>query len=195
MGSMENFLWSIDLSIFKFINQSLSFQWLDQITPILTDLDHNRYFFYPLVLFVLFSLIKKYKRLGITYFLFLILALATSDFSGGRIKKLVQRPRPFQITETSTILKSTAKKNRSFYSNHASNTFTAAAYLSAFFPAGQILLFAAASVIALTRVHVGVHYPSDILTGALVGILWGWLFSQLIKKLIFKIKNKNESPD
>ena len=115
-----------------------------------------------------------------------------SDFIGGKIKKIVLRPRPFQVIETQTILKAQAKENRSFYSNHSSNNFTAATYLTAFFPGGQIYFFAIATTIALTRVHVGVHYPSDILAGALMGLIWGLIFSRLVKYIITK-KNENRS--
>jgi undecaprenyl-diphosphatase len=191
MGVMQDFIWNIDLTIFKFINQTLSFGWLDQITPILTDLDDIPGFkiAVPLLVFALFY--KKFKRSGITYFLFLILALSTSDFVGGKIKKVFLRPRPFQVAETNAIQKASAGQNNSFYSNHSSNNFTAAVYLTAFFPAGQIAFFAVATTVALTRVHVGVHYPSDIIFGALVGILWGLLFIRLVKYLMIRFKEKS----
>lgn len=190
MGVMFEFFWNLDLSVFKFINQTLSFGWLDQTTPILTNLDQFLWFKigFPLIAFTFFF--KKYHRLGIIYFLFLVLSVSTSDFIGGRVKKIVLRPRPFQIAETQTLLKAPAKEDRSFYSNHASNTFTAATYLTAFFPAGQIYFFTSAGLIALTRVHVGVHYPSDILTGAIMGLLWGFLFSRLVQFLTRQFKEK-----
>jgi undecaprenyl-diphosphatase len=189
---MLDLLWNLDLTLFRFINQTLSFDWLDQITPVLTNLDNYLWIkiALPLVIFLFFY--RKYKRLGVTYFLFLILTISTSDFVGGKIKKIVLRPRPFQIAETQTILKAEAKEDRSFYSNHASNNFAAATYLTAFFPGGQIYFFAIATTIALTRVHVGVHYPSDIIAGALMGLLWGLIFSRLVKNIYTK-KNENLS--
>jgi undecaprenyl-diphosphatase len=187
---MQDFLWNIDLSIFKFINQTLSFGWLDQITPILTNLDQYRWFMIALLIISLFFFVKKYKRTGITYFLFLVLAVSMSDFAGGKIKKVVLRPRPFQVEETRAIQKAEAAENRSFYSNHSSNMFTAANYLTAFFPGAQIYFFTTATIIALTRIHVGVHYPSDVLFGSLMGLMWGFLFSRLIKFLIAKAKRQ-----
>lgn len=187
---MQDFLWNIDLTIFKFINQTLSFDWLDQVTPVLTNLDRYPWFKIAFPLLILPFFIWKYKRTGITYFLFFLLSIATSDFVGGKIKKIVLRPRPFQVEETQTILKSDAAENRSFYSNHASNNFTMATYLTAFFPGGQVYFFVAASIIALTRVHVGVHYPSDIFFGGLMGLMWGFIFSRLIKSIITKLKEK-----
>ncbi len=192
MGVMLDLLWNLDLTVFKFINQTLSIDWLDQMTPFLTNLDDYLWMKIALPLLIFFFFFKKYKRTGITYFLFLILSVSMSDFIGGKIKKIVLRPRPFQVIETQTILKAQAKENRSFYSNHSSNNFTAATYLTAFFPGGQIYFFAIATTIALTRVHVGVHYPSDILAGALMGLIWGLIFSRLVKYIIAK-KNENRS--
>ncbi len=192
MGIMLDLLWNLDLTLFKFINQSLSFPWLDQITPVITNLDQYLWLRIALPLVVLFFFIRKYQRQGITYFLFLILALSTGDFIGGRIKKAVSRPRPFQVAENQTILKAEGAENRSFYSNHASNTFTAAFYLAAFFPPGQIYFFTVATIVALTRVHVGVHYPSDILVGALMGLLIGFIFSRAIKIFVKKQSNPAE---
>ncbi len=192
MGVMLDLLWNLDLTVFKFINQTLSIDWLDQMTPFLTNLDDYLWMKIALPLLIFFFFFKKYKRTGITYFLFLILSVSMSDFIGGKIKKIVLRPRPFQVIETQTILKAQAKENRSFYSNHSSNNFTAATYLTAFFPGGQIYFFAIATTIALTRVHVGVHYPSDILAGALMGLIWGLIFSRLVKYIITK-KNENRS--
>lgn len=191
MGIMSDFLWNLDLTLFKFINQTLSFSWLDQITPILTDLHHFTVIKFGLPLLVFFFFYKKYKFDAKTYFLFFMLALAVSDFTGGRMKDVFKRPRPFQAEETGAIQKAPAGTNNSFYSNHSSNNFTAATYLTAFFPGGQIYFFSMATLIALTRVHVGVHYPSDILMGAFIGIFWGFIFSRLIKWIIAKQKEKS----
>jgi undecaprenyl-diphosphatase len=191
MGIMSDFLWNLDLTLFKFINQTLSFGWLDQITPVLTDIHHHFAIIkFGLPLLILTFFLKKYKRTGLTYFLFFILAASTSDFVGGKVKKIFLRPRPFQIAETQAIQKAPAGTNNSFYSNHASNNFAAATYLAAFFPGGQIYFLSIAGFIALTRVHTGVHYPSDIFVGALMGILWGFFFSRLIKLIIAKQKEK-----
>lgn len=184
MGVMLDFLRNLDLAVFKFINQTLSFAWLDQASPVLTNLDHYLWISILVPLVTFFFFVKKYKRTGITYFLFLVLALSASDFVGGKVKKIALRPRPFQVEENQTIQKAEASLNSSFYSNHSSNNFTAATYLTAFFPGGQIFFFIMASLVALTRVHVGVHYPSDILVGSLMGIIWGVIFSRLVKLIV-----------
>ena len=90
--------------------------------------------------------------------------VATSYALNTGIKFLVRRPRPqlpgFEpLTATVTGL--------SFPSAHATTSFAAARLYGALIPAAP--LYAAALLIALSRVYLGVHYPSDILAGALFG--------------------------
>ena len=96
------------------------------------------------------------------------------------------RPRPFIDHAVNSLL---AHENTgSFPSGHAA-FFFALAMATYFFNrrAGQ-WLFAAATLISIARVYVGVHYPLDILAGALVGIFSGWLVVKIYAK-ITSIKN------
>lgn len=187
---MQEFLLNLDILIFQFFNQTLSTPWLDRVTPIITDLAHQNWFRIAAPLLLAFAFIKKYKRDGLTYFVIFFLAISMSDFVGGKVKRLFERPRPFQVLEIGTIQKSDGGLNRSFYSNHASNMFTTASYLSSFFPGGKILFYLCAVIIGLTRMHVGVHYPSDVIIGAIAGILWGLLFAWLARKVVEKTREK-----
>ena len=71
----------------------------------------------------------------------------------------------------------------SFFSGHASNSFALATLFFLSFrkiiDRGRILLFVLAGLIAYSRVYIGVHYPIDILCGALFGLLAGNLFWRL----------------
>lgn len=191
---MSDFLFNIDVAIFKFFNQTISNSWFDEFMPFLTDLDRMKYFKVCMAVFFITLFIWKFKRKGVTYFLFLALALSLSDFVGGQVKKVFERPRPFQQIEYTQANKlASGKKDRSFYSNHSSNTFTMATYASAFFPPAAPYAFTLATLVAVSRVYVGVHYPSDVLVGSLLGIFWGTLISRLVKKiLIMKDKALSE---
>jgi undecaprenyl-diphosphatase len=82
---------------------------------------------------------------------------------------LWERPRPFTAHAAATHLLAPASVDPSFPSDHAAAAFAIAFAVLAFSrPVGRALL-AVAAVIALTRVALGVHYPSDVLAGALVG--------------------------
>ncbi len=109
--------------------------------------------------------------------LFLVI-LITSLICDGLLKNLIQRPRPF-ITKNITPL--IARPNSySMPSGHAATSFAAAVVLSSFFPQYTIWFYLLASLIALSRVYVGVHYMSDVIVGSVIGIVVGvvYLFSR-----------------
>jgi len=180
---MQEYLLKSDYWFFDLINQKGSFEFGDKFFPWVTDLHLNIYFKVIVVPFILFLFIKSYKKKGIFIFISLLLSLGMSDFSGAFIKNQVQRPRPFENSEIVTTQKSPAG-SKSFYSNHASNMFSFATFSGQFIPALNIPLFAIATCVGYSRIYNGVHYPSDVLAGALMGIFWGYLFSWLAKKVM-----------
>ena len=96
----------------------------------------------------------------------------------------MQKDRPFQNTELNVIKKSPAHDGKSFYSNHAANMFCLAAYTGSFFPPAKLVLIPFAALVAYSRVYNGVHYPSDVLVGSLMGLLIGSLVAYFIKNKI-----------
>lgn len=65
----------------------------------------------------------------------------------------------------------------SFPSNHALNNFAAAIFFYRLFPNLKWVLFISAALISISRVYLGLHYPSDIFGGAVIGLAFGYLFS------------------
>lgn len=175
----------IDLYLFKKINQEWTTAWADHWLPILTDLHKTSWFFYVLPVLILLALGKRFKVHAITILVGLVLCLAVNDWAGGKVKRSIPRPRPFQsIQTTAAVQKSPASENTSFYSNHASNNFAAAVYLTFFMPVLSWLFFPIALLIGYSRIYNGVHYPSDVLVGALMGIIWGQAFSHFASRFI-----------
>jgi membrane-associated phospholipid phosphatase len=80
------------------------------------------------------------------------------------VKALVRRARP--VLEELPALSPTLY-GRSYPSAHASTSFAAAGALSGALP--RVPLYAAATLMAMTRPYLGVHYPSDVVAGALFG--------------------------
>ncbi|MEW6319950.1 MAG: phosphatase PAP2 family protein [Acidobacteriota bacterium] len=103
-----------------------------------------------------------------------VLAVAVAYLAvDGLIKPLVSRPRPFVAVDARVI--DTMPLTSSFPSGHAASAVAGAMAASRTWPAGTPLFAAAAVLIAYARVYVGVHYPSDVLAGALVGAASAWL--------------------
>jgi membrane-associated phospholipid phosphatase len=97
------------------------------------------------------------------------LALAASSFQTYALKYLVNRERPaYQYPDIQAL---TSERYHSFPSGHTSNAFCTATSLSLNFKKWYVVLpsFAWAATVGYSRMHLGVHYPSDVLAGALLG--------------------------
>ena len=109
-----DFLYQADLFLFQLINQASANSAFDLFFPAITDLHLDKWFSAPAVLFVFGLLIHKSKKKGLLYFLFLVLTLSASDFTGAKVKRIADRPRPFQNLETQAIQRSPASTNTRF---------------------------------------------------------------------------------
>ena len=113
--------------------------------------------------------------------LVLIPLLVISDqLSSTFIKSFVGRPRPCYVLPPDQIHLIVGCGGLSFPSSHAVNNFGIATMFSYYYPKLKVWLFAFASIVALSRVFVGVHYPSDVIGGAVIGtcigafVVWCW---------------------
>ena len=96
----------------------------------------------------------------------------------------IRRDRPF-ITYPD-IQKLASAGSPSFPSGHSSMAFSTATSLSIAFPKWYVIApsFLWASAVGYSRMHLGVHYPSDVFVGALIGAGSAWLSNYLTKKLV-----------
>lgn len=179
---MLDFIVKLDYWLFSQINSVFTCSVADVIFFHLTDLHKTLLFKVAALPLMIFFFYKKFGRMGVTNFIFLLLALSMSDFSGGVIKSYYGRPRPANNPDITAVVRSDAG-HFSFYSNHASNMFTFASYTSTFFPAAKIPLFILAGLVGYSRIYNGVHYPLDVFGGMVMGLFWGYLFSYLVRKL------------
>jgi membrane-associated phospholipid phosphatase len=104
------------------------------------------------------------------------------------MKYSINRDRPF-ITYTDITRKSNVS-SPSFPSGHTSSSFALATSLSLSYPKWYIIVtsYTWAGTVAFSRMDLGVHYPSDVLAGAIVGAGSAWLTHFVNKKLILKSK-------
>ncbi len=103
-------------------------------------------------------------------FMAMLVAFLVNDVA---LKPLVHRPRPFQQDARVHVI-GPAPRDYSFPSGHAAATFAAAVGLSRAWPGGTVAWFLLAALVSYSRLYLGVHYPSDVVAGALVGLACGW---------------------
>jgi membrane-associated phospholipid phosphatase len=140
---------------------------------------------------LLVAIVKKSKQVrGIFYKMLAVLILAASiSFV---LKTVITRERPF-ITYPD-IEKLSEAGSSSFPSGHTIEVFAMAAGLSLLIPKKKVIIpvFTWALLVAYSRMALGVHFPSDVFTGMIVGSAIGWLVPFLIGKVISK-RNKEIS--
>jgi undecaprenyl-diphosphatase len=170
---VTEFLYSIDVALFFFINHSLANPVFDVVMPFLTDLNRMR-IGQVLYLAGVLWLIFKGGRNGRMAAALLIIGIIVSDqLSSSVLKPLVGRIRPCYALGGVRLLVECGG-GLSFPSSHAVNNFCAAVILASFYKRQRWIWFSVAALIAFTRPYIGVHYPSDILGGALIGAGCGY---------------------
>lgn len=144
----------------------------------------------PLYAIFVYLLYKEYRFRNLLFLLlFIALGVTVSDQLSNIYKYGMERLRPCHEPSLEGMFREVKCGGPyGFFSAHASNTFFLATYL--FFllrrrlKSYAFLLFFWAAVVAYSRVYLGVHYPLDIIYGALIGFLLGGFFSTLAKKTL-----------
>jgi len=154
-----------------------------------------KYFEYILILALLLFLVKNFRK----YWPMVVQAFSAAILSRFVLTNIIRwlwpRPRPF-VGNHINLLFSYNPAEPSFPSGHAAFYFAIATvvllYLKKVYPRPKfwwrtgVLFFIASFLISISRVFSGIHWPSDILAGALVGILSAWLINK-ISKIFLKL--------
>ena len=173
---MIDWLFSIDKAIFYLWNQTLANPITDVVMPFLTDLNKSEFGISLFAVLWLLLMFRGGKRGRILGSLLIPLVIMSDQLSSSVIKKIIERPRPCHELNGVPVLEHvrllvSCGPGFSFPSSHAANAFAIAAFFSHYYRKWSWLLFSFATIMGISRICVGVHYPSDVIGGALVGVV------------------------
>jgi undecaprenyl-diphosphatase len=168
------FIYSIDKAVFYFFNRTLANPVTDVVMPFITT---EKHWILPIAVIWLALVFFGGKKGRITALLAAITLLFTDQIVNFVIKPLAGRERPCFTLEHVRLL-IPQPHSRSFPSSHAANITAMAALFAVRYRkcAGPFIVIAI--LISISRMTVGVHYPSDVIAGALtgfgfaMGVLW-----------------------
>ena len=190
---------ALDRWLFKQINSTGENAFFDWLLPSW----RTPSFWIPTYLLLFFLLIYRFKQKAGWWIFFLFATVGLVDLIGNQVlKQTFQRLRPCNepLLAGEVFLRIPAcGTGFSFISNHAANHFAIATFM--FLTLGKwlgktgYLLFFWAFVVGYAQIYVGVHYPTDVLGGAIVGTTIAGLFATQYNKqprfAIFDSKNSN----
>lgn len=171
------FIQSFDNSILAFF-QNLHTPFLDGFFSFITTLGNSGAIW--LVLGALLLISPKTRKCGIL----LIISVAAGFLLGEcLLKNIIMRERPFIAFPLDTALLIPQPSGFSFPSGHTTSSFCAAVIIFLFSKKWGVPALVLAALIALSRLYLYVHFPTDILAGIILGIAIAYLVFSLTKNI------------
>ena len=164
----------------------------------ITSLGNGGIFWIILAAAMLLIFPKKYRKVGLSMAIALILSLI---FCNGIMKHLWARPRAFWVEGQNFVVGDQFENlygifqsihDYSFPSGHSSASFAAATAISMWRKKEGTAALILAALIAVSRLYLTVHYPSDVLVGTITGILCGIASYFIAQQLMKRISKFNE---
>ena len=176
---MLYFIQKIDWSILRFIQSTLRCGFLDFLMTKITYLGSAGAVW--IVAAIGLTMSKKYRRYGITLFVALLVGLLVGNVV---LKNLIARPRPCWLQSIDLLIKN--PKDYSFPSGHTLSSVIGAVVLTSANRKFVWFSVPLATLIAFSRLYLFVHFPSDVLSGAVLGLIIGTLSVFVCRKITAK---------
>ena len=103
----------------------------------------------------------------------LLAGLFTWAISEYALKPLIDRDRPFEVDSSITVIDA-RPRTRSFPSGHAAMAVSYALAGSRMIPGSAWVWWPLAAIVSVSRVYIGVHWPTDVIGGAAIGLATAW---------------------
>ncbi len=173
----------LDFSILNGLREAIQCSFCDVFWQIISLLGEKGVFF--IICALLMLCFKKTRRMGITVAIALISGLALGN---GVIKHIVARPRPYTVAGYESIRQSLLipeLSDGSFPSGHALAAFEAAVSMMFYKKSFGVPALVLGALMCVSRVYLFVHYPSDVVAGAVFGSLFA-VAAYCIVKLLYE---------
>ncbi|MGV8946012.1 MAG: phosphatase PAP2 family protein [Lutibacter sp.] len=181
-----------DIELLIYLNNLGTVQW-DGLWLFLS----NKYSAIPLYLILLYFTYKQYglKKTAVVV-LFVVLLITISDQTGNLFKYGFKRLRPCHNEDISHLIRLVSGRCGGLYgyfSAHAANTMAIATFFGLLLRRKMNYLFPIlilwALLVSYSRIYLGVHYPLDVFTGMLIGLIYASLFYAIFKIFLKKFMN------
>ena len=191
-----HWLQSLDTALFHFVNGRLANPFFDWLMPVLSG--DGLPWLLAVVILVPVALLLGSARLRICALLMVLVVALGDPLIVGTIKDSVLRPRPYVVFPDARLFGGTntryvapladgslapSANRHSFPSAHSANWFAVAMIACLFYRRSARFMFPLAAAVAFSRVYNGVHYPSDIAAGAVLGCGYAIAFAILAQML------------
>ena len=171
-------LFKIDSAILFFFNISIRNPALDFLMPIITDAGT----LFPVGLIAGLVSVSFAREQRLYYTFSFLVSMYLSQIASHQLKIFFNRPRPAITLDWVNVI-GPYLYDRSFPSGHTTIAFAMGIFFSMKFPRFKAFFISLAVLVAISRMYLGVHYPSDVIAGALTGSTVAFLSVTAVDRL------------